>query len=204
MDSKTNKALRVVFEYLAVRDKPQEAAAIFLATSFSLFPSKKAAELYKKGYSKYIVMVGIEGTFSDLSWKEGQFTTYKNKLLESGVPESAIIGEPLATNSLDEAQKSIPLLKKHGIDPQKVIIVDRPEHQRREWATFCKQWPKIEFINCPAEAPLEYAQKMLDLCVAELERLKIYEKKGDIVAQVFPKEVLSAWEFLKPKVETRF
>lgn len=76
MDSKTKEALKIVFDYLAIKDKPQ-----------------KAAELYKKGCAKYIVMVGVEGTFSDLSWKEGQFATYKSKLSEHGVPESVIIAE---------------------------------------------------------------------------------------------------------------
>lgn len=128
MDTKTKGALKTVFDYLAISDKPQKANAIFVATSFSLEPPKKASELYKQGYAKYIVMVGIEWTFSDYSWKEGQFVTYKNKLLEYGVPESAVIAEPLATNSLLEAQKSIPLLRKHGIEPKKIIIVDRPEH----------------------------------------------------------------------------
>jgi uncharacterized SAM-binding protein YcdF (DUF218 family) len=203
MDTKTKKAIKIVYDYLAVKDKPQKADAIFLATSFSLDPPKKAAELCQKGYSNKIVMVGIEGTFSDLSWKEGQLETYKNELFKYGVPKSAVIAEPTAPNSLEEAQKSIPLMRKHGINPRKVIIVDRPEHQRREWATFAKAWPEITFINCPADEPLKYTQRILDLCVAELERLKIYEKKDDIVKQVFSKEVVKAWKFLKPKVETK-
>lgn len=204
MNAKTKKALKIVFEYLAVSDKPQRADAIFVATSFSLNPPKKAAELHKRGWAKYIVMVGIEGTFSDYSWKDSQLNTYKSELLKSGVPESAIIAEPLATNSLLEAKKSIPLLRKHGIEPKKITIVDRPEHQRREWATFAKQWPEIEFINCPADGPLKYDQKMLDLCVAEIERLGTYAQKGDILPQKFPKEVISAWNYLEPKVETKF
>ena len=115
-----------------------------------------------------------------------------------------IIAEPLATNSLEEAVKSIPLMKKHRINPKKVIIVDRPEHQRREWATFTKQWPVIKFINCPADEPLIYSQKMLDLVVAELERLKKYSEKGDIVFQDFPKEVFESWQFLNSKVVYKF
>lgn len=204
MDLKTKKALKIVFGFLTIKDKPQKADAIFVATSFSLNPPKKAAELFKKGYSKYVVMVGIEGTFSDYSWKEGQFATYKNKLLGYGVPESAIIAEPTAPNSLEEALKSIPLMRKHGIDPRKVIIVDRPLHQRREWTTFAKAWPEITFINCPVDEPLVYDQFNLDIAVGELERLKIYEKKGDLVKQDFPDNVLLAWDFLKIRVETRF
>ena len=125
MDTKTQEALKIVFDYLAISDEPQKADAIFLATGFSL-------------------------------------------------------------------------------SPKKVIIVDRPEHQRRGWVTFAKQWPGIDFINCPADEELKYDQKMLDLCVAELERLKRYTKKGNILEQKFPKEILLAWKFLKPKVETRF
>lgn len=95
-------------------------------------------------------------------------------------------------------------MRKHGINPKKVIIVDRPLHQRREWATFAKTWPKIKFINCPADEPLIFNQFHLDIAVSELERLKIYEKKGDLVKQDFPDNVLLAWDFLKIEVETKF
>lgn len=75
MDAKTKKALKVVFDYLAVSDVPAQADAIFLATSFSLDPPKKAAELLKKGYSDYIVMVGIEGTFETI-WSQSKKSNY--------------------------------------------------------------------------------------------------------------------------------
>jgi len=204
MDKNTKKAIKTVYDYLAVSNKPQKVDAIFIATSFSLSPCKKASELFKEGYSKSIFIVGKTGTFSDPSWKEDQAIIYKKELIKFGVPDSVIVADPIATNSLEEALTAIPLMKKHGINPKKVIIVDRPEHQRREWATFAKTYPQVNFLNCPAEESIIYNQKTLDILVAEFERLVKYGDRGDLVPQEFPEEVLEAWKFLNLKVVDKF
>lgn len=204
MDSKIKLAMKAVFDYLSVTDKPQKSDVIFIAVSFSVNPPKKAAELYLKGFSKKIFIVGKHGTFSDASWKKSPAKTYKNELIRLGVPGNDIVARSLAPNTYLEAVKSIPLMRRQGINPKKVIVIDRPEHQRREWATFQKVWPAIKFINCPCDEPLVYSQKILDILIAETKRLEAYAVKGDLVRQKVPIKVKSAVKFLEDKVRTKY
>lgn len=202
MDLKTKKEIGILFKYLNLKTPLQKADVIFLAGGAVIEPVYKAAELYKKGYSKKIIILAKSGTFSNPQWVPiGEATVFKNKLIELGVKEEDIYAENLATNSYEEAVEFLPFANKHGMTPKKVIVVDRPIHQRREWATFAKQNPDLKFISCSADEELEYSQTTIDRLVAETERLVRYFENGSLIKQEFSKEVKKAWKNLKDKVD---
>jgi len=74
----------------------------------------------------------------------------------------------------------------------------------REWATFKKFYPKIKYINVPADEKIIYDQDTLDRVVAEVDRLIQYPKEGKTVEVKIPPEVLEAYEFLKPKIKNPY
>lgn len=187
------QAAKTFFEYLRVEDKPEKVDAIFVLGGSTTTPAERAAELYKQGYAKYVVAIAMRGTFSNKDWDMDENEKYREVLEELGIPGDAILTSSVSTNTLEEAQAAIPFLKGRGVDPQKIILVSRPIHQRRAWATFQKQHSDIRYINCPSNEPLDIndlgTRKRL---VAEAERLLRYSKKGDLEKQEIPYATLRA------------
>ena len=75
--------------------------------------------------------------------------------------------------------------------------------ERRSYATFKKHWPdkelivtspQIAFNKYPTpEMPME---RVIELMVGDLQRIKIYPAKGFQIPQEIPEEVWSAYEKL--------
>lgn len=99
---------------------------------------------------------------------------------------------------------SIAWMRKEGIDPKTVIIVDTPKHQMREWATFMKFFQEIEYINIPADENPTYDQDTLDRLVAEIGRLIQYPSEGKTIKVEIPAQVMEAYKFLKTKAKNLY
>jgi uncharacterized SAM-binding protein YcdF (DUF218 family) len=192
-------AAKTVWDFLNLTDPPQAADIIFIFGGATLDPALKAIELYMANYASKIAFVSKGGgTFSDKNDPTSEVKRYMQVLLDKKISQQDIICEELSSNTLQEAQKAIPFLKKNGLDPQTMILVSRPVHQKRAWATFAKQWPEINYINCPADEQLDMGDnKLLLRLVQETERLVKYGTKGDLVPQDIPEKVLVAVELLK-------
>lgn len=196
----TKKAIKIIFDYLAVKDELRKSDAIFLVGGSSLLPCKKVAELYKKGYAKYIFSTTKGGVFSNKDYENagGEGLFFKKELIRLGIPESAIFIKNEAMNTLDEIKMSVPFMNENNITPKSLILVDRPVYQRRELATFQKHYPDIKFINCPSDEKIIYDQETLTRVVQEINRLILYGVKGDLKVQDMPKDVISSWSYLYP------
>lgn len=195
-EAELQKATEKFFTFLNIKDEPAPADVIFILGGSSLEPVRKAAELYKAGYAPKIAFISTGGKFGgEKVWGIPENEKYKQVLVgEMGVPPEAIITEGLTTNTLAEAQKAIPFLENHEIVPRKMILVSRPIHQRRAYATFKQQHPDIQYVNCPANEEfvwndIETQQRL----VQEAERLLDYsQRKHDIEKQEIPHDVLMA------------
>ncbi|PIR83432.1 hypothetical protein COU19_00525 [Candidatus Kaiserbacteria bacterium CG10_big_fil_rev_8_21_14_0_10_56_12] len=188
------EAIETFFDYLNLREEPAQSDVIFILGGASELPAKKAAELYKRGYAKKIGFISTGGKFGgEKIWGVPENKKYRELLEAEGVPEQDIITQGLTSNTLAEAQEAIPFLRDRGVTVHRMILVSRPIHQRRAFATFKQQHPDINYINCPADEPLapedpETRQRL----VQEAERLLDYAKKGDTERQDIPREVLEA------------
>lgn len=95
------------------------------------------------------------------------------------------------------------LLKEKDLDPQTFIVVQKPYMERRSLATFEKNWPgksfvvtspQITFEEYPTdEIPLD---KVINIMVGDLQRIKIYPEKGFQTYQEIPEDVWLAYERL--------
>lgn len=186
------KAMSSFYNYLNLRDKPSRSNAIFVLGGSSLAPVEKAIQLYKQGFAPKISFISVGGKFGgDKVWGMPEDKKYREILLEAGVPEADIVSEGLTTNTLVESQQAIPFMEGKGINPEKLILVSRPIHQRRAYSTFAKQWPNVEYVNCPADEPLDfYDPETQERLVQEAERLLDYSKKGDIKIPEIPMDLL--------------
>jgi uncharacterized SAM-binding protein YcdF (DUF218 family) len=184
-----------VMEYLKLEDSPQAVDVIFILGGASLCPVRRAAELYKQGYAKKIAFISVGGNYGgNKIWGKSEDKVYKETLIRLGIPEEAIISKGLTDNTLEEAKAAIPFLVKKGIKLKRMILVSRPAHQRRAYATFSKQHPKIRYINCPANERINIKDNRP---VEEVDRLIRYAKKGDIKKQKIPVEVKMAVERMR-------
>ena len=123
--------------------------------------------------------------------------------LDMGVPSEAIFIENQSTNTGENILFTQKLLNDKGLDPYSFLLVQKPYMERRSFATFKKQWPgknllvtspQIAFEDYPnEEIPLE---RVINVMVGDLQRIKIYPEKGFQIYQEIPHDVWAAYERL--------
>jgi hypothetical protein len=194
----------LVYEFLAHTNMPEGADAIFILGSGSLGPVRKAVELYKSGFAKHICFTSLGGTFGgNIVFGESEIEIYRNELRRLRVPTRSIHSPPAGmgmpggtTNTLAEAQAALPFMETVlPRKPSRIILCSRSVHQRRAWATFCKQNPGILFTNAPDGELLTV--ELLPRLVQEVDRLREYGAKGDLDVQAIPDEVAETVEKLR-------
>ena len=97
----------------------------------------RAAELFRAHAAPRIVVTG-----------EGDFETNRRLLEQAGVPKGAIILEPKAKTTRENALDTIPILREQGV--KDVILVTSWYHSRRALRCFRHYAPDIKFYSRPA------------------------------------------------------
>lgn len=97
----------------------------------------RAAELYRQGVAPGVICTGY-----------GDCAANVLVLEKSGVPASAILAEPTALTTFQNAQITVPLLRKMGA--HRVILVTSWYHSRRALAVFQHVAPDIQFASRPS------------------------------------------------------
>jgi uncharacterized SAM-binding protein YcdF (DUF218 family) len=119
------------------------------------------------------------------------------------VPEKNILIENKSTNTGENILFTQKVLQEKKLNPQSFIVVQKPYMERRSYATFKKHWPdkklvvtspQISFEEYPTdEIPME---KVINIMVGDLQRIKIYPEKGFQIYQNIPTDVWDAYENL--------
>ena len=144
-------------------NEPTEADIIFVAGNSFPKSSEKAAEIYCKGFSPYIMPSGrysiTDGYFIGCSEKadiyngdyKTEFEFMKDVLIKNGVPEKAILKEDMAQYTYQNALFSRENLDKMGMKINKAILCCKPVHTRRCLMYYQYVFPDVEFIVCPTK-----------------------------------------------------
>lgn len=142
-------------------DEPVEVDAIFLPGGSHPEQPEYAAELYRKGYAKWLVPSGgvsvklkkWHGVRSKADIYNGDYKTdcefFTDVLLKNGVPSSAIIGEDKSGHTRDNAFFSRKKVDELGIRIEKAMIVCKAFHARRCFMLYQMAFPEVDFIVCP-------------------------------------------------------
>ncbi len=195
---------KVLYDYHSLDSGPVSADVIIVAGSHDLRVADRAAELYLiEGAAPLVVCSGGSGKVTGKIWSQPEGALYAERCAQLGVPVSALIVEPLATNTGENFTFSRAILDANGTAARTGIIVSKPYMARRAWATASKQWPldkwftrppRISFDEYPSEdVPLE---RMLNLMVGDLQRLRVYAAKGFQAPVEIPENVWQAYERL--------
>jgi uncharacterized SAM-binding protein YcdF (DUF218 family) len=146
--------------FLAVRHSPSPCDAVVLLGGATGERDPVAAELFRKGFTKYIVVTG-----------QGDCRENAHVLERRGVPTTAIVIECDSTSTQENAKFTVPILRKHGFT--NVTLVTSWYHSRRSLSCFRKYAPEIEFRSVPAEKR-HAIRYQLPYVAAEYAKILVY------------------------------
>ena len=194
---------KVLWDYHHMNHALEKSDCIFVLGSHDTRVADRAAELFLKGWAPLLIFSGGLGRLTESEWSETEADKFAAIAVNKGVPREAILIENQSTNTGDNILFTQILLKKRNIDPESFIVVQKPYMERRSYATFKKNWPgkkvlvtsqQISFDQYPTEnIPLE---KVIQIMVGDLQRIKVYPEMGFQVYQEIPAEVWDAYERL--------
>ena len=199
---------RMLWDYHHMNHRLESADCILVLGSHDVRVAERAADLYHENFAPYIVFSGGLGNFTKEIWTESEADLFAAIAIQRGVPASSIYIENKSTNTGENILFTKQLLKQKQLDPASFIVVQKPYMERRSYATFKRHWPdkkiavtspQIPFDDYPTpDIPME---KVINIMVGDLQRIKIYPQKGFQIYQEIPAEV---WEAAETLMEAGF
>jgi uncharacterized SAM-binding protein YcdF (DUF218 family) len=194
---------QTLWDYHQMNHQLVKSDCILALGSHDLRVAERAAELYLEGWAPLVLMSGGLGNFTQGMWTEKEADKFAAIAREKGVPEKAILVENQSTNTGENILFSQRLLQRHQLSPGSFIVVQKPYMERRAYATFKKHWedkqlvvtsPQIRFPDYPTdEIPVD---RVINIMVGDLQRIKLYPAKGFQVHQDIPAHVWETYEKL--------
>ena len=194
---------QLLWDYHLLYHPLAKADCILALGSHDLRVADRTAELYLQGWAPLVIMSGGLGNFTQDMWTEKEADRFAAIAISKGVPADKILIENQSTNTGENILFTQRLLKEKGLDLSSFIVVQKPYMERRSYATFKKHWPdkellvtspQISFTCYPNdEIPLE---RVINIMVGDLQRIKLYPAKGFQIHQDIPGEVWDACERL--------
>ena len=194
---------RKIWDYHHMNHTLEKADCVLALGSHDLRVAERAAELYLDGFAPLVIMSGGLGNFTKDMWTEKEADKFAAIAIKKGVPENAILIENRSTNTGENILFTQKLLKEKGLNLQSFIVVQKPYMERRSYATFKKHWPEKKLlVTSPQIFFEEYPtkeismEKIINIMIGDLQRIKIYPEKGFQVYQEIPVDVWNAYEKL--------
>ncbi len=150
-----------ITNFIFVEDKPQNVDAIFLPGGSHPEQPEYAAELYRKGYAKWLIPSGgvsvkrdkwpgvrsKADVYNDDYQSDCEFFT--DVFVKNGVPADAIVGEDKSGHTRDNAFLSRKVVDENGLEIKTAIIVCKAFHARRCLMLYQMAFPDTTFYVCP-------------------------------------------------------
>lgn len=201
---------QILFDYHFLKQPLKRADAILVLGSHDPSVVDYAVQLYDEGWaSKIIFSGGVIRPIGELRNKspKSEAEAFFDIAVQQGVPASAILLENEATNTGENFSCTKKLMEEKSLTFKSFILVQKPYMVRRTYATALVQFVEFDFI---ATAMPDTYQSYLARCesngiskervisnmTGDLQRLKVYPKKGFLVAMEIPDEVWMAYEQL--------
>lgn len=194
---------QLLWDYHQMRQSVRPVDAAIGLGSHDLGVAAHAADLYRAGIFPILVFSGGNSPTTKARFPRGEATHYCEHAIALGVPESAILLEPSATNTGQNIILSRAVLAAAGVSPASVMLISKPYMERRSFATARKVWPGVEVV-CASE-PLDFddylksigdPRLVVDMLVGDLQRLIEYPKRGFAAEQDIPETVRAAYQAL--------
>ncbi|HVV07158.1 MAG TPA: YdcF family protein [Puia sp.] len=192
-----------LWDYHHLDHTPQKSDCILVLGSHDLRVADRGAELYLQGWAPILIFSGGLGNVTKGIWKDPEADRFARIALDKGVPAEAIFIENQSTNTGENILFTQRLLHEKGLHPQTFLLVQKPYMERRSYATFKKQWPDKDLIVTSPQISFEdypteeiSMEKVINIMVGDLQRIRIYPGKGFQIPQDIPDDVWAAYERL--------
>lgn len=156
-----NKIISDISDFIFVSDEPEKVDVIFLPGGTHPAQPEYAAELYHKGYAKYLIPSGGVSVKHD-KWPGVKSKTdvynddyqsdcefFTDVLTKNGMPAEAIIGEDQSGHTRDNAFLSRKTVDKQGVEVNTALIVCKAFHARRCLMLYQMAFPNVKIKVCP-------------------------------------------------------
>lgn len=159
--SKRMEIITDISNFIFVSDEPEKVDAIFLPGGSHPELPEYAAELYRRGYAKWIIPSGgvsvkrdkWPGARSKADLYNGDYQSdcefFTDVLLKNGVPADAIIGEDQSGHTRDNAFLSRKVVDEKGMQIKNALIVCKAFHARRCLMLYQMAFPEAAIKVCP-------------------------------------------------------
>lgn len=194
---------QIIWDYHHLNHKLENAGLILALGSNDLRVADWAAEVYLQGWAERLMFSGNVGALTRGKFAKSEAETFAEIAVQKGVPSEAILIEPESTNTGENIAFSRRILAEHKLDPESIIVVQKPYMERRAYATFMNFWPgKRLIVTSP---PIQFAEYftaelpkdlVINIMVGDLQRIRDYPAKGFQIPQEIPDEVWLAYEKL--------
>jgi uncharacterized SAM-binding protein YcdF (DUF218 family) len=183
--------------------EPRPCSVAIALGSHDLGVADTAADMYHLGFAPLIVMTGATSPTTEARMPRGEAAHYRERALELGVPDSAMLVEPHACNTGENITNSRELLESANVEVTSVLLISKPYEERRAYATARKLWPSVELICASTPmafdeyvATIQDEHPVIDMMVGALQRLLIYPKLELTISQGVADEVDAAYQRL--------
>lgn len=163
-----------------------------------------AADLYHRGMFPVVVFSGATSRDTAAVFPRGEAVHYRERALELGVSDDAILVEPEAANTGENITRSRDLLDARGVAVDRLLLVCMPYMERRAYATTRQVWSEIKPICASAPLSLDAyvktmgdAAEVIDMMMGDFQRVLEYPKLGFAIPQEAPEEALAAFDRLR-------
>jgi uncharacterized SAM-binding protein YcdF (DUF218 family) len=207
MDDHIHTLAEKVWQYHQMKHQLEKSDAILVLCSHDKKVAERGAQLFLDGWAPLLIFAGGFGSVTSEMWSEPEANQFAEVAIGMGVPNESILIENKSTNTGENILFTRLLLAENQIDPQKFILVQKPYMERRSFATFRKMWPEKDvLVTSPQVSFDEYLDRysnkefskddVISIMVGDLQRIKVYPKKGFQSRQEIPHDVWSAYEGL--------
>lgn len=202
-NEEVNSLAKIIWDYHHMNHQLKKADCIFVLGSQDTRVAEYAADLFLQSYAPYILFSGGAGKFTKDIFSKSEADFFAEIALKKGVPKEKIIIESKSTNTGDNIRFSKVILKELHFDFKTFILIHKPYMERRTFAAFSKLWPEKEFIVASPQISMEdyptkeiSKERMINVMVGDLQRIKEYPAKGYQITQEIPENVWAAYEKL--------
>ncbi|CAM5256609.1 YdcF family protein [Streptomyces avidinii] len=193
-----------LWDFQQMHHEPRPCSVAIGLGSHDLGVADATVALYQRDMAPLIVFTGATSRTTRERMPRGEAEHYRERALQLGVPDSAILVEPKARNTGENIRLSRSLLVERGVHVESVLLVSKPYEERRSYATACKIWPEVGIVSASTTMTLiEYVdsiqdpQLVFDMLVGALQRLLIYPQQGFLIHQDVPPAVSAAYDRLR-------
>ena len=207
MDDRVRPLVELVWRYHHMNHELQKSDVIVVLCSHDTIVAERGAQVFLDGWAPLLVFTGGFGTITRHLWKDPEAERFARIAMGMGIPDDRILIENRATNTGENVTFTRELLASRGLDPDTLILVQKPYMERRTFATFQKVWPgKSVRVTSPQLSMDDYlarysnesltADDVISIMVGDLQRIRDYPARGFQIPQDIPDDVWDAYNEL--------